>query len=124
MTLIEVRVEEQDQDEALRSLSTWLAGDSAVRRFAEVSLAERPAGSGAMGGWLEAVQLVTENGWSAASFVLSLVTWRRTRPQPHRVTIRHGDVELSLNHATPEEIERIVTALNSAAGRGTGSTHP
>ncbi|MET8292189.1 hypothetical protein ABZV80_44910 [Streptomyces sp. NPDC005132] len=37
---------------------------------------------GLMGGkGLDVVQLVAGNGWSAASFVLSVAAWRQTRPR-------------------------------------------
>jgi hypothetical protein len=124
VTHIEVRVDEHDQDEALQSLCGWLTDDLAVRTTAEVSLVERPAPSGAMGGWLDAVQLVTENGWSAASFVLALAAWRQTRAHAPRITIRHSDLEITITDASPEEIERVIASLaelaqapNSSGGR-------
>lgn len=115
MTHIEVRVDEQDQDEALQSLFGWLTEDPAVRTTAEVSLHERPAPSGAMGGWLDAVQLVTENGWSAASFALALTAWRQTRARTSRITIRHGDLEITITDASPAEIERAISSLTELA---------
>ncbi|WP_404200310.1 effector-associated constant component EACC1 [Streptomyces tauricus] len=48
-----------------------------------------------MGGVLDVLQLVTANGWSAASFVLSVAAWRQTRPRTPQVTIRRGTTEIS-----------------------------
>ncbi|MFJ8828330.1 hypothetical protein ACIREE_42315 [Streptomyces sp. NPDC102467] len=115
MTHIEVRVDEHDRDEALQSLSGWLTDDLAVRTTAEVSLLERPTQSGAMGGWLDAVQLVTENGWSAASFVMALAAWRQTRARTPRITIRRDDLEITITDASPAEIERAITSLEELA---------
>ncbi|WP_406373727.1 hypothetical protein OH781_39945 [Streptomyces sp. NBC_01550] len=55
---------------------------------------------------LDVLQLVTGNGWSAASFVLALVAWRQTRPQQPWVEIRHGDKVIVLTDCSSEEIER------------------
>ncbi|MFF0158244.1 hypothetical protein ACFYRY_12040 [Streptomyces sp. NPDC005263] len=115
MTRIEVRVDEHDEDEALQSLCGWLTDDFAVRTTAEVSLLERPAQRGAMGGWLDAVQLVTENGWSAASFVLALAAWRQTRARAPHITVRQGDLEITITDASPAEIERAISALSELA---------
>ncbi|MFE5112989.1 hypothetical protein [Streptomyces sp. NPDC056663] len=59
---------------------------------------------GEMGTVLDVLQLVTGNGWSAASFVL--VAWRLTRQQQPRVEIRHGDTVIVLTDCSPEEIEQ------------------
>jgi len=45
-----------------------------------------------MGTALDVLDLVTGNGWSAASFVLALVTWRQTRSQRPRLEIHRGDM--------------------------------
>ncbi|OCC10925.1 hypothetical protein A3Q37_03043 [Streptomyces sp. PTY087I2] len=70
---------------------------------------------GEMGTALDMLQLVTGNGWSAASFVLALVAWRQTRPQRPRVEIHRGDTVIVLTDCSPEEIERATRALDSAA---------
>ncbi|REK91703.1 hypothetical protein DY245_03045 [Streptomyces inhibens] len=114
MPQIEVHVDEDDQDDALRSLRNWLTDDSAVRTTAEISLLEHPEQDGAMGSVLEAVQLVTENGWSAASFVLALATWRQARGRTPRITLRQGDIEVTLTDASAAEIERVIAALTGA----------
>lgn len=67
-----------------------------------------------MGQLIDVLQLVTGNGWSAASFVLSVLAWRQTRPRPPRVVIRRGDIEVSLAEGTEDEVRRIVAALEQA----------
>jgi hypothetical protein len=74
-----------------------------------------------MGQLVDVVQLVTGNGWSAASFVLSVLAWRQTRPRPPRIVIRRGDVEVSLAEGTEEEVRRITAALEQP-GDATGSS--
>ncbi|MFD4175274.1 effector-associated constant component EACC1 [Streptomyces anulatus] len=67
-----------------------------MRRGGQVQLEVRVASAGERaasrreGATPDVLRLVTENGWSAASFALALVAWRRTRPQPPRVEIRRG----------------------------------
>jgi hypothetical protein len=115
--LVEVRVDGGAQEEAeLRLLQDWLRQEPAVRAAAAVSLLERPAQAGAMGGWVEAVQLVTDNGWSAASFVLSVLAWRQTRPRPPRITIRRGGVEVSMTEYSDAEVQRVVAMLEAPGG--------
>lgn len=98
----------------LRSLHGWLRREPSLRQT-EVSLKQAPARPGSMGGWVEAVQMITDNGWQAASFVLSLMTWRQTRAGSPQVTIRRGDVEVTVPSGNPEEAARIAVLLQQAA---------
>ncbi|MFI5737380.1 hypothetical protein ACIA9I_03295 [Streptomyces anulatus] len=97
----------------LRSLQSWLRSDPDVRRSAAVDVRGSVPRPGEMGTTLDMLQLVTENGWSAASFVLALVAWRRTRPQPSRVEIRRGNSVIVLTEGSDEEIERVIRALDA-----------
>lgn len=97
----------------LRSLYDWLRREPSLRQT-EVSLKQAPARPGSMGGWVEAVQMITDNGWQAASFVLSLMTWRQTRAGSPQVTIRRGDVEVTVPSGNPDEAARIATLLQQA----------
>ncbi|MDX2854434.1 hypothetical protein PV342_39710 [Streptomyces sp. PA03-3a] len=116
--LVQIRVDGSVAEAELRTLYEWLAQEPVVRSTASVSLVERTARPGEMGGWLDAVQLVTDNGWSAASFVLSVVTWRQTRPRALRVVIRRGDIEISLADGSDDEIRRITALLEDSDGAG------
>ncbi|MCC9311824.1 hypothetical protein LN042_32980 [Kitasatospora sp. RB6PN24] len=109
---IELRVDGEQHDDELRSLHAWLKQDRDGRGSSELSLVERSAGPGAMGGMLDVVQLVTGNVWSAASFTISLVTWRQTRPRSPQVTVRRGDAEVVLTNASEAEVQRIVELLS------------
>ncbi|GAA2288661.1 hypothetical protein GCM10010145_68850 [Streptomyces ruber] len=109
---VEVRLESGAGE--LRSLQGWLRSDPDVRRFAVVEARGSTPRPGEMGTALDVLQLVTDNGWSAASFVMALVAWRRTRPQRPRVEIRRGDTVVVLTDCSPEEIERAARALDAA----------
>ncbi|WP_353962690.1 hypothetical protein [Streptomyces sp. NBC_00249] len=74
----------------LRSLHNWLQADTDVRRSSSLTLQEHPPEPGQMGGLLDVIQLVSDNGWSAASFVVALAAWKRTRPQDPRIEIRRA----------------------------------
>ncbi|MFJ6636968.1 hypothetical protein ACIQMR_37420 [Streptomyces sp. NPDC091376] len=99
----------------LRSLQGWLRSDPDVRRSAVVEVRGSAPRPGEMGTALDMLQLVTGNGWSAASFVLALVAWRQTRPQQPQVEIRRGDTVIVLTDCSDEEIERATRALAAAA---------
>ncbi|MFC8623981.1 effector-associated constant component EACC1 [Streptomyces anulatus] len=107
---LEVRVASTGE---LRSLQGWLRSDPEVRRSATADVRGSAPRPGEMGTTLDVLQLVTENGWSAASFVLALVAWRRTRPQPPRLEIRRGDTVVVLTDGSDEEIERVIRALGA-----------
>ncbi|MEU3855286.1 hypothetical protein [Streptomyces sp. NPDC029554] len=97
----------------LRSLQGWLRADPVVGRSAVVEVGGGVPGPGEMGTGLDVLQLVTGNGWSAASFVLAVVAWRQSRPQRPRVEIRRGDTVVVLTDCSEEEIERAVRALEA-----------
>ncbi|MGW4026699.1 effector-associated constant component EACC1 [Streptomyces sp. NPDC005009] len=110
---LEVHVEPDARE--LRSLQNWLRSDPDVHRSVTTGMRGSTPQPGEMGTALDVLQLVTGNGWSAASFVLALVAWRQTRPQRPRVEIRRGDTVIVLTDCSPEEIERATRALNATA---------
>lgn len=116
LALVQVRVEGDRQETELRSLHDWLRQEPAARR-ARVSLLEQPPPPGAMGSLLDVLQLVTGNGWSAASFVVSVMAWRQTRPRPPRTTVRRGGVEVTLAEGTEAEVQRLVALLEADDGQ-------
>jgi hypothetical protein len=65
-----------------------------------------------MGSAVEVIKLVTENGWSAASFVMAVVAWKRTRPQNPQITISHEDTTVSLTNCSDQEVERVIRILS------------
>jgi hypothetical protein len=108
---LDVCVDGPQQEDDLRSLHDWLRREPAVRKTARLGLRDAPAASGTMGSTLDVLELVTGNGWSAAAFIMSVVTWRSTRPRRPRVTVRRGDVEITVLEGTDEEIARLVRQL-------------
>ncbi|MEU8627626.1 hypothetical protein [Streptomyces sp. NPDC048669] len=107
---LEVRVESAGE---LRSLQGWLRSDPEVRRSATVGVRGSVPRPGEMGTVMDVLQLVTGNGWSAASFVLALVAWRQTRPQRPRLEIHRGDTVFVLTGGSNEEVERVIRALDT-----------
>ncbi|MFE6555650.1 hypothetical protein ACFYYI_42785 [Streptomyces sp. NPDC002387] len=114
--LIDVYIEEERSEGELRLLQGWLGQEPAVRRTAALTLREKSAERGSMGGVLDVLQLVTGNGWSAASFVLSVAAWRQTRPRAPRVTIRRGNTEISIGNGTETELRCVLAALDGPGG--------
>ncbi|NYV78743.1 hypothetical protein HW445_31100 [Streptomyces sp. UH6] len=110
-----MEVESSVPEAELRLLHQWLRQDrqAAGPRVTRVEGRGRPD---EMGTALDALQLVTGNAWSAAAFVVSVLTWRQTRPRPPRVTLRRGEVEVTLTDGTDDEIRRVVALLETADG--------
>ncbi|WP_345656599.1 effector-associated constant component EACC1 [Streptomyces siamensis] len=115
---VDVYIDEERSESELRSLQGWLGQEPAVRRTAALTLREKSAEPGSMGGVLDVLQLVTGNGWSAASFVLSVAAWRQTRPRAPQVTIRRGSTEISISNGTDAELRRVLAVLESVGGEG------
>ncbi|MEU0948291.1 hypothetical protein ABZ379_37210 [Streptomyces canus] len=113
---VEVFIREERAESELRSLHGWLGQEPTVRRAAAVTLREKAARPGSMGGVLDVLELVTGNGWSAASFVLSLAAWRQTRPRAPQVTIRRGSTEVSIQGGTEAELRRVLAVLEGTSG--------
>ncbi|WP_443048884.1 effector-associated constant component EACC1 [Streptomyces sp. NBC_00328] len=113
---LEVRVESAERE--LRSLQSWLRSDPEARRSAVVELHGSVPRPGEMGTALDVLELVTGNGWSAASFVMAVVAWRRTQPQRPRVEIRRAGTVIVLTDCSEEEIERATRALEAAQADG------
>ncbi|AZQ32102.1 hypothetical protein EJ357_47750 [Streptomyces cyaneochromogenes] len=107
-----------DEERELRSLRSWLGQEPEVRRSAVVALRERSVEPGAMGGVLDVLELVTGNGWSAASFVLAVAAWRQTRSRAPQVTIRRGDVEVSICNGSEAELARVLAVLEDGVDEG------
>ncbi|WP_148589902.1 effector-associated constant component EACC1 [Streptomyces sp. WAC01526] len=86
---IEIRVSGAGGREqaALSSLHDWLRAEPTQRRDADIGLVGPQAQHGEMGAALDWLQLITENGWSVAGFVLALKTWLQTRPAAQRPTL-------------------------------------
>jgi Effector Associated Constant Component 1 len=104
----------------LRSLQGWLRADPAMRRSVVVGVRGGVPGPGEMGSVVDVLELVTGNGWSAASFVLAVAAWRQSRPQRPRVEIRRGETVIVLAEGSQEEIARAVRALEAVGGEGGG----
>ncbi|MFE0520787.1 hypothetical protein [Streptomyces sp. NPDC058954] len=111
----QIRVTSSRQESELRSLQGWLRQEPATRT-AVVSQGGQTPAPGSMGNLFDMLELVTGNGWSAASFVLSVLAWRQTRPRPPRVVIRYGEVEISLAEGSEEEVRAMVAALEQGDG--------
>ncbi|MGV9619036.1 effector-associated constant component EACC1 [Streptomyces tendae] len=114
--LFEVRVDSSAGE--LRSLQGWLRADPETRRSVTAQVRGVVPGPGEMGTALDVLQLVTGNGWSAASFVLAVAAWRQTRPQRPRVEIRRGDTVIVLTDCSEQEIRQATRALDRLDGEG------
>ncbi|MER7203668.1 hypothetical protein [Streptomyces sp. CB01635] len=115
---VDVYIDEERSEGELRSLQAWLGREPAVRRAAALTLREKSAEPGSMGGVLDVLQLATGNGWSAASFVLSVAAWRQTRPRAPQITIRRGNTEISISDGTETELRHVLAVLDHHGDEG------
>lgn len=113
---VEVHVESADSE--LRSLLGWLRSDPDIRRSVVLEIREEPPQEGQMGTAADVLQLVTDNGWNAANFVLAVVAWKRTRPRDPSLTVRRDDLADTLTDCSEEQITRIIRLLQEEQGEG------
>ncbi|MFJ7199728.1 hypothetical protein [Streptomyces sp. NPDC098926] len=97
----------------LRSLQGWLRSDPEVRSSATVGVRGSEPRPGETGTAMDVLELVTGNGWSAASFVPALVAWRQSRPQQPRSEVHRGDTVYILTGGSDEEVEPVIRALDA-----------
>ncbi len=119
---VSIRVDEQDGQPA-GSLCRWLALDPQVRRAATVSMTPAPAEAGEMGGALDVVNVVLSNSAAFGSLLVSVSSWRNSRPRPPTTRIERGGVSITLKDASPETVRRVVEALTDGPedlGEGAG----
>ncbi|MEU5876353.1 hypothetical protein [Spirillospora sp. NPDC047279] len=110
---IYIRMTGESAEDELRSLHDWLLDEPDVRRNAEVTLRSSTARPGEMGGVLDAIQVVIDDGVALSGLVISYLTWRGTRSKKNTVTIERGDTKVTLTDTTAETAESIVKALES-----------
>ncbi|TQL97297.1 hypothetical protein FB559_2876 [Actinoallomurus bryophytorum] len=112
---INVYMSGDQAEQELRSLFAWLQQESSVRRQALLSLESTPPAAGEMGGVLEGIKVVADEGFQAANFAIAYASWRATRSKRPKVTIKQAGIEITLDDADPETVEKIVTALKRDA---------
>ncbi|MBO3752812.1 hypothetical protein J5X84_42760 [Streptosporangiaceae bacterium NEAU-GS5] len=111
--LISIRVDDSaDSETELRSLHGWLTDDPAIRHHARVTLTGPPPAPGHMGGALDVIQLVFDEGFQAASLALAYASWRSTRRAKPTMTIEHGETKITLPADDPETAAKIVRLLD------------
>ncbi|WP_445520981.1 effector-associated constant component EACC1 [Streptomyces sp. NEAU-174] len=110
---VRVRMVGDSAGNELRSLHSWLLGDTGARRWAQVEWESARAPAGAMGGALDAVSLVLSSGFSAASLAVSIVQWRTTRGSrgPSVMVERADGSRVTIGDASLEETERLLRLL-------------
>ena len=111
---IEIRMSGLNAEEELRSLYAWLQEEPEVRRSAQVSLASGSAEpvEGQMGGTVDIIQLIVDDGFQALNFALAYAAWRGTRARRPSVTIEHGGSKVTLDDADPDSVRKIADALS------------
>ena len=76
---------------------------------------------GAQGPLLDLVSLVVGSGFSAPSLVVSIATWRDTRPQSPTVTVERDGITVTVGGSL-EETQRLMEELLTGTGSGDDDT--
>jgi len=79
-----------------------------------------------MGTVIDAITLAVGSGFSIANLVMTIAQWRRSRPDRPTVTVRRGEVEVTLagldrddlhRPGVVEDLARIVDALEGESAQ-------
>ncbi|GAA1172890.1 hypothetical protein F4556_002083 [Kitasatospora gansuensis] len=110
---------EDERADFAASLYRWLVAESELRGGAEVALRGGGMTPGQMGeGALEIVNVVIANGIALGSLVTAVAAWRGSRSRPPQVRLERNGVVVTLQDASPEEVERILRVWNDGAVAG------
>lgn len=95
-------------DPSLHSLARWLTDDG--HHVTPRSSGTRPGAQSA----LDLIDVVLSNSTALAALAVSFATWRRAKAhaQNPRFTFRRGDVEISVENPSDEQIKQAIDALS------------
>lgn len=96
-------------DPSLHKLARWLDEDG--YQLTMSSSGDVPGAQGA----LDVINVIVSNSTAIAALVVSYASWRGAKPheEPARFTFRRGDVELTLENPTGDDIKRAIEALTA-----------
>jgi hypothetical protein len=106
-----VRTLDSEAEEDLRSLYHWLLEDDDIRRSSKISLSGAEPRNEEMGGALDVIQLVIENGFELANLALAYAAWRESRGSRATITIERDGSKVTLHDTDEDSVSRILKAL-------------
>jgi hypothetical protein len=109
---VKIRVDGDPDGLALASLQRWLAQDTDVTRETTVRIEATTCSSGDMGGMLDTITAMVNNGIALGSLIVAYQAWRDSRPQRCRVILERGDIRIDLSDTSPEMVNDLVKALS------------
>jgi hypothetical protein len=110
----EIAVDSDGQD--LVRLRDWLREQPAIRRNVSVSLSRVSAEPASMGSVVELITLVTSTALSVASLLVAIADWRDSRPSAPSVTIRRGNVEVTITGGDRASVDDAIRMLGNERG--------
>lgn len=112
------RLPDAADDSELEHLHEWLLRARDLRTFAEISKVAAAPEPDRMGLSLDAVELILNSGFQLASLALAIVTWRKSAEPRSALTVRRGDVEVTVSREGLESVENVLEALEQLARDG------
>ncbi|MFJ8648987.1 hypothetical protein ACIRNI_23055 [Streptomyces sp. NPDC093546] len=124
---VDIVVQTGGDDRIVASLYRWLAQDPDVARHTTVTLVPGPERAGDMGGAFEIINAVVANSIALSSLAVACATWRGSRGTATAPVVRitRGDVTVTVENGSPDEVSGIVDALGGTepdSGAGTDGT--
>jgi hypothetical protein len=108
----EIRLDGSPAPELTRGLLRWLAADPVLRRAGTTRLASAPASSGELGAATEWIEFLASSVIDLSALVVAVAAWRDTREPKLSVTIKRGNVTVTVNTNDPDDLARIAELLS------------
>lgn len=102
-----------DQAEEITSLYRWLCDDPDVRREMAPALKAESTTEGEMGGVLDVIELIINEGVPIGTLGVAIMQWLRPRPAPVSINLRHADIDVVVADGQVESFDRALAELVS-----------
>lgn len=111
---VKIRVYDDPDGLALPSLHRWLAQDTDLPRGTIVRLDLAACTTSDMGGTLDAITAMVNDGIALGSLIVAYQAWRDSRSQQRKVIIEYGKIRVDLSDTSPEIVSDLVKALSQS----------
>lgn len=100
-----------DQAEEITSLYRWLCDDPDVRREMAPDLKAASTGQGDMGGGLDVIELVINEGVPIGTLGVAIMQWLRPRSARPSINLTRADTNVVVTDGQAESFDRALAEL-------------
>lgn len=112
------RLPDAPDDSELEHLYEWLLRARDLRTSTEISMLTAPPERDRMGPSLDAVELIVNSTLQLASLAFAIASWRNAAEPRSAMTIRRGDVEVTVSREGLADVGTVLGALERLGPAG------